>query len=59
MILKDITEFITSITDEIIALGVIGSTIGFVYMSIAIPEVLIMATGMVMVYYFQKKGNSE
>lgn len=53
--LKMIQEFIQEITDEVIALGIIGSSISFIYLGIVVPEFFAVILGMVAMHYFQKK----
>lgn len=54
-ILKTIQEFIQEVTDELIAISVIGSGIVFIYLGIVIPEFFAVILGMVTMHYFQKK----
>ena len=54
-ILNKIKDFLTECTDELIAIGVLGSGITFIYLGIEIPEFFAVILGMVAMHYFQKK----
>lgn len=57
--MNEIVEVFDEITDNIIALSVVGAGIAAMFLAVSVPEWFYLGFGMIITHFFEKKRRTE